>query len=51
MDKFVTLSTSSQERKRSHFPVNVSVKDRAKKYPEGTFHVDDGLLLFVQHSG
>ena len=47
MDKFVvkTLSASSQERKRSHLPVNTSVKDRAKKYPEGMFHVDDGLLV------
>ena len=46
MDKFVvkTLSASSQEKKRSHLPVNISAKDRARKYPEGTFHVDDGLL-------
>ena len=47
MDKFVvkTLSASSQEKKRSHLPVNISAKDRARKYPEGTFHVDDGLLF------
>ena len=68
MDKFVvkTPSASSQERKRSHLPVNISTKDRTRKYPEGKFHVDSGLLftlraespsilpdvlLFVQHSG
>ena len=47
MDKFVvkTLSTSSQEKKRSHLPVNILAKDRARKYPKGTFHVDDGLLF------
>ena len=45
MDKFVvkTLSTSSQEKKRSHLPI--SAKDRERKYPEGIFHVDDGLLF------
>ena len=68
MDKFVvkTPSTSSQEKKRWHLPVNISAKDRARKYSAGTFHVDDGLLftlravsllifldvlLFMQHSG
>ena len=46
MDKFVVKmpNTSSQEKKkRSHLPVNISAKDRARKYPEGTFHDDDGL--------
>ena len=47
MDKFVvkTPSASSQEKKRSHLPVNISAKDRTRKYPEGIFHVDDGLLF------
>ena len=49
MDKFVvkTLSASSQEKNRLRLPVhvNISAKDRARKYPEGTFHVDDGLLF------
>ena len=47
MDKFVvkTPTTSLQEKKRSHFLVNILVKDRARKYPEGTFHVDNGLLF------
>ena len=47
MDKFVvkTPSTSSEEKKKSHLPVNISAKDRARKYPEGTFHVDDDLLF------
>ena len=49
MDKFVvkTLSASSQEKKRlrPHIHVNSAVNDRARKYPEGTFHVDDSLLF------
>ena len=47
MDKFVvkTSSASSQEKKRSHLPVNISAKHRARKYPEGIFHADDGLLF------
>lgn len=47
MDKFVvkTPSTSSEEKKKSHLPVNISANDRARKYPEGTFHVDDDLLF------
>ena len=47
MDKVVvkTPSTSSQEQKRSHLPVNISAKDMARKYPEGKFHVDDGVLF------
>ena len=56
MDKFVVKRPSALRRrkKRSHLPVNILAKDRARKYSEGTFHVDDGLLdvlLFVQHSG
>ena len=62
MDKFVVKmpSASSQEKKRSHLPINISAKDRARKYSKGMFHVDDGLLfkmfnfiylLFVQYSG
>ena len=49
MDKFVvkTPSTSSEEKKKSHLPVNISANDRARKYPEGTFHVDDDLLLLL----
>ena len=47
MDKFVvkTVAAPSKEKTRSHLPVNLTVKDRAVKYPEGTFHVDDGLLF------
>ena len=47
MDKFVvkTPSVSSQEKKRLHLPVNITAKDRARKYPEGKFHVHDGLLF------
>ena len=49
MDKFVvkTPSASSQEKKRSRPPVhiNISAKDRARKYPQGAFHVVDGLLF------
>ena len=47
MDKFVvkTPSASSKEKKRSHLPVNILAKDRARKYPEGIFHVGDCLLF------
>ena len=47
MDQLVvkTSSASSQEKKRSHRPVNISAKDRARKYPKRIFHVDDGLLF------
>ena len=47
MDKFVvkTPVVSSTEKKSSHLPVNTTAKERARKYPEGTFHVDDGLLF------
>ena len=51
MDKFVvkTPSASSQEKtKRSHLPVNILAKDRERKYSEGTFHVDDGLLFTLR---
>ena len=47
MDKFVvkTAAVPWKEKTRSHLPVNLTAKDRAVKYPEGTFHVDDGLLF------
>ena len=47
MDKFVVKmqSASSQDKKRSHLSVNISAKERARKYPKGIFHVDDGLLF------
>ena len=47
MDKFVvkTPNASSQEKKRLHLLVKISVKDGARKYPKGIFHVDDGLLF------
>ena len=47
MDKFVvkTAAVPSKEETRLHLPVNLTAKDRAVKYPEGTFHVDDGLLF------
>ena len=48
MDNFVVKlmpSASTQEKKRLHLPVNISAKDRERKYPEGTFHVDNGLLF------
>ena len=47
MDKFVvkTPSASSKPKTRSHLPVNITANDRARNYPEGTFHVDDGRLF------
>ena len=46
MDKFVvkTVAVPWKEKTRSHLPVNLTAKDRAVKYPEGTFHEDDGLF-------
>ena len=47
MDKFVvkTASSSTKPKTRSHLPVNITANDRARNYPEGTFHVDDGRLF------
>jgi len=47
MDKFVvkTPSASSIPKTRSHLSVNITANDRAKNYPEGTFHVDDDQLF------
>ena len=47
MDKFVVkkLSEVSHPNAKSHLPVNIDAKQRASKYPSGTFHVDDGLLF------
>ena len=47
MDKFVvkTPSASSKLKTRSHLPVNITANDRARNYPEGTFHVDDDRLF------
>ena len=67
-DRFVvkTPSASSQEKKKITPLSKYFGKRQGKKVPEGTFHVDDGLLftlravspsivldvlLFVQHSG
>lgn len=35
----------SEKSKRSHLPVNITVKERANKYPKGTFFVDDNLMF------
>ena len=68
MDKFVvkTPNASSQEKKKIAPSCKYFGKRQGKKVPEGTFHVDHGLLftlravspaifldilLFVQHSG
>lgn len=40
-----TPSASSKPKTRSHLPVNITANDRARNYPEGTFHVDDGRLF------
>ena len=47
MDKFVvkTLSASLKLRTQSYLLVNITANDRARNYPEGTFHVDDGRLF------
>ena len=68
MDKFVvkTQRASLQEKKKIAPSCKYFGKRQGKKVPEGTFHVDNGLLfslravspsifldvlLFVQHSG
>lgn len=40
-----TPSASSKPKTRSHLPVNITANDRARNYPEGTFHMDDGGLF------
>ena len=47
MDKFVVqkLSQVPHPKTKSHLSVNIDAKQRASKYPSGTFHVDDGLLF------
>jgi len=47
MDQFVvkTQTVSLKPKTRSHFPENITANDRARNYPEGTFHVDDGRLF------
>ena len=47
MDEFIIkmLSASSKPKTRSHLLVNITVNDRARNYPEGTFHVDDCRLF------
>lgn len=55
MDKFVVKmpAVSATKKASSHLPPYMTAHDRARKYPEGTFHVDDGLsrvvLLIVQY--
>ena len=38
-------SLSWTPEKKSHVPVNISGKGRARKYPKRTFHVDDDLFV------
>jgi len=47
MDKFVvkTPSASLKAKTRSHLSVNITVNNRTRKYPPGTFHVEDGMLF------
>ena len=40
-----TPSASSKPKTQSHLPVNITANERARNYPEGTFHVDDGGLF------
>ena len=47
VDKFLvkTPAVSSTKKASSHLPPNMTAHDQARKYPEGTFHVDDGLMF------
>ena len=53
MDKFVVKvpSAFSKLKTQSHLPVNITVNDRARNYPEGTFHVDNGGLFCSSCNG
>ena len=35
----------STKKASSHLPPNFSAHDRARKYPDSTFHMDDGLMF------
>ena len=47
MDKFLvkTPAVSSTKKASSHLPPNLSAHDRARKYLDSAFHVDDGLMF------
>ena len=47
VDKFLvkTPAVSSTKKASSHLPPNMTAHNRARKYPEGTFQVDDGLMF------
>ena len=47
MGKFVmkTPAVSSTKKASSHLPLNMTAHDQARKYPTGTFHMDDGLIF------
>ena len=47
MKKFVVRrpNVSVQSKRRSHLAVNVTADERTRKYPPGTFHMDDGLMF------
>ena len=47
MDKFIvkTPAVSSTKKASSHLPPNMTAHERARKYPEGKFHVDNGLMF------
>ena len=40
-----TPAVSSTKKASSHLPPYMTAQDRARKCPEGTFHVDDGLMF------
>ena len=47
MDDFVvkTPTVSLTKKASSHLPPNMTAHNRARKYPKGTFHVDDGRMF------
>ena len=48
MDKFLvkTPAVSSTKKASSHLPPNLSAHNQARKYPDGMFNLDDGLMFF-----
>lgn len=52
VDKFVVKmpAVSWTEKTRSDLPPNLTSKDITRKYLEGTFHVDNGLMQHCDQS-
>jgi hypothetical protein len=43
MDKYVVKTICPKKKPKSHLAVSINAKQRASKYPKGTFHIEDGI--------